>query len=160
VARSRGEARISQDREADAVSQPTCSSEGYADADLDARLKEMATVSAVRADAVFASGLQRCDEPSACEVRQAAAAAIRAFGCSGCAGRVAQEFGDHPETAVIRMRWARRVVGEAFADSPPGSGPGADFGGFLVVGRRLERHPRGLLYMGRLARETVSEAAK
>jgi hypothetical protein len=42
---------------------------------------------AVRADAVFVSGLQRCDEPSAGQVRQAVAAAIRAFGCSGCAGR-------------------------------------------------------------------------
>jgi hypothetical protein len=32
---------------------------------------------------------------------------------------VAQEFGDHPETAVIRMRWARAVVLEAFAGSVP-----------------------------------------
>jgi hypothetical protein len=77
--------------------------------------------SAVRADAVFVSGLQRCDEPSAGQVRQAVAAAIRAFGCSGCAGRVAQEFGDHPETAVIRMRWARGVAREAFGDTPAGA---------------------------------------
>jgi hypothetical protein len=81
--------------------------------------------SAVLAEAVFASDLQRCDEPSAGQVRQAAAAAICAFGCPGCAGRVAQEFGDHPETAVIRMRWARSVVREAFADPSPGPGPGA-----------------------------------
>ena len=52
------------------------------------------SVCAVRADAVFVSGLQRRDEPSAGQVRQAVAAVIRAFGCSGCAGRVAQEFGD------------------------------------------------------------------
>ena len=37
---------------------------------------------ASRADAVFALGLQRSDEPSAGQVRQAVAAAIRAFGCS------------------------------------------------------------------------------
>ena len=37
--RSRGEARISQDREAAAMSQATYSSEGYADADLVARLR-------------------------------------------------------------------------------------------------------------------------
>jgi len=37
---------------------------------------------------------------------------------------VAQEFGDHPETAVIRMRWARSVVREAFADPAPGPGRG------------------------------------
>jgi hypothetical protein len=78
------------------------------------------SASAVRADAVFASGLQHRDEPSAGQVRQAVAAAIWAFGCPGCAGRVAQEFGDHPETAVIRMRWARSVVREAFADPAPG----------------------------------------
>jgi hypothetical protein len=71
------------------------------------------SIGAAQADAVFVSGLQRRDEPSAGQVRQAAAAAIRAFGCSGCAGRVAQEFGDHPETAVIRMRWARSVAREA-----------------------------------------------
>jgi hypothetical protein len=83
------------------------------------------SMSAVRADAVFASDLQHCDEPSAGQVRQAVGAAIRAFGRSGCAGRVAQEVGDHPETAVIRMRWARSVVREAFADPAPEPGPGA-----------------------------------
>src|SRR5262249_61329469 len=91
---------------------------------------------AVWADAVFASGLQRCDEPSAGQVRRAASAAIRAFGCSGCAGRVAQEFGDHPEAAVTRMRWARAVAGEVFADPVPEPGPGADAGGMLAI------HPR------------------
>ena len=97
------------------------------------------SIGAVRADAVFVSGLQCCDEPSAGQVRQAVAAAVRAFGCSGCAGRVAQEFGDHPETAVIRMRWARRVAREAFADPAPERGPaaGADADGWLVVRPRL-----------------------
>ena len=75
--------------------------------------------SAVWADALFVSMLQRCDGPSAGQVRQAGAAAMRAYGSRGCAERVAQEFGDHPETAVTRMRWARGVVGEVFA-SPPG----------------------------------------
>jgi len=74
-------------------------------------------VGTLRADAVFASWLQRGDEPSAGQVRQAVAAAIAAFGYPGCAERVAQEFGDHPETAVIRMRWARAVAREAFANS-------------------------------------------
>ena len=96
-------------------------------------------VSAVQADAVFASGLQGGDEPSAGQVGQAIAAAIRALGWSGCAGRVAQEFGDHPETAVIRMRWARRVACEAFADPAPEQGPAAraDAGGWLVVRPQL-----------------------
>ena len=96
-------------------------------------------MSAVRADAVFVSGLQRRDELSAGQVRQAVAAAIRAFGCLGCAGRVAQEFGDHPETAVIRMRWARAVAREAFVGPALEQGPaaGADAGGWLVVRPRL-----------------------
>jgi hypothetical protein len=63
-----------------------------------------------RADALFASTLQRTDEPSAEQVRQAIAAAIRVFGASGCAARVAQAYGEHPETAVLRMRWARAAV--------------------------------------------------
>ena len=79
------------------------------------------SISAIRADAVFVSVLQRGDHPSAREVRQAVAAAIQAFGRRGCAGRVAQEFGDHPETAVTRMRWARQVAGKAFCELGPAS---------------------------------------
>jgi hypothetical protein len=71
--------------------------------------------STVWADALFASILQRSDGPSAGQVRNAVALAVRAYGSRGCAERVAQEFGDHPETAVARMRWARGVVDEVFA---------------------------------------------
>jgi hypothetical protein len=68
------------------------------------------SLSAVRADALFASPLQRSDHPSAGQVRQAIAAAAAAYGGLGCAARVAQAFGEHPETAVARMRWARTMV--------------------------------------------------
>jgi hypothetical protein len=95
------------------------------------------SVGAVQADAIFASGLQRGDELSADQVRQAIAEAIRAFGYSGCAGQVAQEFGDHPETAVIRMRWARAVAREAFVDSALEPGLRADAGALPVVRPRL-----------------------
>ena len=88
---------------------------------------------AFQADAIFASWLQRGDKPSAGQVRQAVAAAIRAFGYSGCAERVAQEFGDHPETAVARMRWARAVARETFADSAPEPGPQAGAGAKLAA---------------------------
>ncbi len=115
-------------------------------------------IGAVRADAVFVSGLRRCDEPSAGQVRQAVAAAIGAFGCSGCAGRVAQEFGDHPETAVIRMGWARAVARKAFADSPQEPGPGADADGSLVIRPRLPaEQASGPLEAGR--REPARSAA-
>ena len=66
-----------------------------------------------RADALFASALQRSDEPSPGQVRRAIAAAVAAYGGSGCAARVAQAFGEHPETAVTRMRWARMLVARA-----------------------------------------------
>ena len=73
------------------------------------------SIRTLRADALFASALQRSDEPSVGQVQQAITAAVRAFGHAGCAERVAQEFGDHSETAVVRMRWARAVTHEAFA---------------------------------------------
>jgi hypothetical protein len=73
--------------------------------------------SAIRAEALFVSALQRSDQPSAGQVHEAVAAAIRRFGRHGCAERVAQEFGDHPEMAVARMRWARQLVDEAFSGS-------------------------------------------
>jgi hypothetical protein len=76
------------------------------------------SISAVRADALFVSVLQRSAQPTAAQVRQAVAAAVRTFGSRGCAARVAQEFGDHPEAAAARMRWAREVTGSVF-------GPGA-----------------------------------
>jgi hypothetical protein len=67
----------------------------------------------VWADALFASPLQRGDHPSSGQVQQAVAAAVDVFGPRGCVERVAQEFGDHPETAVTRMRWARELAAEA-----------------------------------------------
>jgi hypothetical protein len=79
------------------------------------------SIGAIQADALFVSALQRADHPSAREVRQAVATAVGAFGQRGCAGRVAQEFGDHPETAVTRMRWARQVAGQAFGEPGPAS---------------------------------------
>ena len=80
-------------------------------------------VSGARCDALFVSPLQPSQEPGAQQVRHAVAAAARRFGEEGCAGRVAQEFGEHPEAAAARMRWARQAIARAFA--PAGSpGPG------------------------------------
>jgi hypothetical protein len=78
------------------------------------------SVSAARADALFVSALQRSEELSTGQIRQAVASAVRAFGSRGCAERVAQEFGDYPDTAVARMRWARTVAAETFGGSGPG----------------------------------------
>ena len=70
-------------------------------------------ISASWADALFVSALQRSDDPGTGQVWNAIAAAVHEFGGQGCAERVAQEFGDHPETAVVRMRWARALADEA-----------------------------------------------
>src|SRR5580704_3061963 len=77
------------------------------------------SISTARADALFASALQRSDEPSAEQVRRAIAAAVRRFGAEGCAARVAQAYGEHPETAVLRMRWARAAVPGQWPCIPP-----------------------------------------
>lgn len=61
-------------------------------------------------EALFASALQRSDAPSPEAVAEAIRRTVRQFGRCGCAGRMAQEFGDHPETAVERMNWARQLV--------------------------------------------------
>lgn len=75
------------------------------------------SIDAARADALFASALQISDRPSPVQVKQAIDAATTALGDLGCAARVAQEFGEHPETAVTRMRWARAEVACAFDTS-------------------------------------------
>jgi hypothetical protein len=74
-----------------------------------------ASTTATWAEALFASVLQRSDRPSPGQVRKAIAAVVRTHGSRGCAGLVAQEFGDHPETAAERMCWARAVVVDVFA---------------------------------------------
>ena len=73
------------------------------------------STSAVRADAVFASALQVSQRPDPGQVQRAVAATVRRFGGRGCAAVVAQEFGEHPEAAAARMRWALQAAAEAFA---------------------------------------------
>ena len=81
--------------------------------------QHQSSITAFGADALFVSALQRSDAPSAGQIRQAIDTAVAAFGGLGCAERVAQEFGDHPETAAARMRWARAAARTAFADLVP-----------------------------------------
>jgi hypothetical protein len=75
------------------------------------------SIDVARADALFASVLQISDQPSPMQVKQAIDAVTSALGDVGCAALVAQEFGEHPETAVTRMRWARAEVACAFGGS-------------------------------------------
>jgi hypothetical protein len=96
------------------------------------------TLSTARADALFASSLQRSDEPTPVQVHQAIAAALVAFGIQGCAARVAQAYGEHPETAVPRMRWARTTVTHA----PVTRGPVTRASGGVRAGSACVPGPR------------------
>jgi hypothetical protein len=69
------------------------------------------TADGARCQPLFASGLQRSDAPGPGRAAEAIRAAGARFGAGGCALRMAQEFGDHPEAAAERMRWVRSLLG-------------------------------------------------
>jgi hypothetical protein len=69
-------------------------------------------VTDARCAALFVSGLQRSDAPAGDAVAEAVRRTVRRFGVGGCEARMAQEFGDYPETAMDRMRWVRELVRE------------------------------------------------
>ena len=68
-------------------------------------------------EALFVSDVQPSDDATPRVVHRAITETIVRFGTDGCAARVAAEFGDHPDTAVNRMTWARDTV-EASYPSP------------------------------------------
>ena len=72
---------------------------------------------ACRCEALFASDLQHSQHPDPTDVRTAVARTISRLGETTCLARMAQEFGDHPEAAAARMRWAREAVKSAYSGS-------------------------------------------
>jgi hypothetical protein len=74
--------------------------------------------------ALFASGLQRSDAPTAAMAAEAIRATVRRFGIHGCLSRMAQEFGEHPDTAAARMRWIYQLTAQmpAWPQRPAGAG--------------------------------------
>ena len=82
----------------------------------------MAGLNQARFEALFASGLQPSDAPTSDMVAAAITRTVRQFGTGGCAGRMAQEFGDHPDAAARRMRWVRRLVQAAARPQPRPAG--------------------------------------
>lgn len=66
-------------------------------------------------EALFVSDVQRSQHPSAELIRDAVTRTVQRYGERGCAALVAQEFGEHPDVAVPRMRWARTAVLQAFS---------------------------------------------
>jgi hypothetical protein len=72
-------------------------------------------VNEARSEALFASELQPSDASSADMVTKAIDRAVQRYGVGGCVGRMAQEFGDHPDAAAERMCWARPLAARAAA---------------------------------------------
>jgi hypothetical protein len=68
-----------------------------------------------RTDALFVSHVQRSQQPTPELIRAAVAATVDRLGGARCAELVAQEFGEHPDCALGRMRWARGAIIAAFA---------------------------------------------
>ncbi|MDR2983313.1 MAG: hypothetical protein LBV34_00595 [Nocardiopsaceae bacterium] len=67
-------------------------------------------VNGVCCQALFSSALQPSDAPTVDMVATAISRAVQQFGIGGCTGRMAQEFGDHPDAAATRMRWVRQLI--------------------------------------------------
>lgn len=67
-------------------------------------------VQAARAEALFVSSLQASDKPTGQQIHFTIGKVARTHGCRRVAALVAQEFGDHPDTAPARMAWSRYMV--------------------------------------------------
>ena len=68
-------------------------------------------LTAARAAALFVSDVSAADHPTDVEVDDAIRRSLRAHGGSrGCAADLATAYGDCPELAAPRMRWALGVV--------------------------------------------------
>lgn len=66
------------------------------------------SIAIAEAEALFASTLSACEPHDEAELRAGIAAAVRDYhGVRGCAGQMAEAFGESPEWAAQRMRWAR-----------------------------------------------------
>jgi hypothetical protein len=80
-------------------------------------------LTAGRAEALFTSDIATGSHPGHDVVEQAIRSAVRAHGgVRGCAGDVAAEYGDHPDLAVPRMRWALELVRDLYPARPRHSG--------------------------------------
>jgi hypothetical protein len=74
-----------------------------------------ALIDDIRTEALFVSDVQRSQQPTAERIREAVTTTVTLLGEHGCAELVAQEYGEHPDCAIGRLRWARTAVRRAFA---------------------------------------------
>jgi len=86
-----------------------------APADVDLGSPEVLT--AARAHALFTSELSAYSRATPAQVADAIRCAVRMHGIRGCAAEVAAAYGERPETAAARMRWARTVVESIYVRS-------------------------------------------
>jgi hypothetical protein len=76
-------------------------------------------LTAARAEALFVSDLSTTSHPTSAEVTATIRRVIRTHhGSRGCATVLAGEYGEHPETAAPRMRWALGVAQAVYAKRP------------------------------------------
>jgi hypothetical protein len=81
-------------------------------------------LTAARAEALFVSDVSASSALARDEFSEAIRAALlRHGGVRGCAAEVAAAYGDHPETAAPRMRWARQIV-QSMYGTPAAGRPG------------------------------------
>ncbi|MET8148850.1 hypothetical protein ACIBSW_22065 [Actinoplanes sp. NPDC049668] len=74
-------------------------------------MRSVDIITAARAEALFTSELPTGSDPTPADAERAIRDAVRVHGgVRGCAAQMAYGFGDNPEAAAQRMRWARSVV--------------------------------------------------
>jgi hypothetical protein len=74
-------------------------------------IRTITLITAARAEALFTSALPTGAKLSLEQAAEEIRTAVLQFGGTrGCAAEVAAAYGEHPETASARMRWARQVV--------------------------------------------------
>jgi hypothetical protein len=72
------------------------------------------------AEALFASDLSQSGTPDPAEVTAAIARTWhRRGGLPGCVAVLATDYGDHPDAAVARLRWALAVVAQVYPVPQP-----------------------------------------
>ena len=67
-----------------------------------------------RAEALAASALPASVAVDRANIDAAIEQAIRLYGVQGCAAAVAYEYGERPDLAADRMRWALRTISELY----------------------------------------------
>ncbi|BCJ38607.1 hypothetical protein Athai_61100 [Actinocatenispora thailandica] len=80
--------------------------------------KDASASGPIASEALFASEVQFSRRLAAAEITETIHRMLRQLGRRGCTERVAQEFGDHPELAVQRMRDVNAAIARCTPSDP------------------------------------------